>query len=330
MVSYSLRSTKRSRNRWARTNGRLFLPPTVQKRSITIGGIKYVVDTGMAKEMRYDAKKNVNSLSVTIISRSSADQRKERADHTAPGRCYRLYSRRSFQAMAAGIPPILKANLEMALLKLAQLDITPETFDFVQSPSPDAISAALETLVQLGAMENGKITETGRWMARLPFDPKLGLLTLLGKNEDILYDAIVLAAVISAGIGVFTWGTSAEAQSKFSEAMVKFCSSKGDIMTLNTITIHGSPEAREKEDVILKGSDDPPGLLKALITKHGDDLDGFRSDLGLHSVTVDYSKHQLTLNGTPESLQKAKSDIEEVKQQLRALKPLFEPIATPR
>ncbi|KAK7485409.1 hypothetical protein BaRGS_00023357 [Batillaria attramentaria] len=104
---------------------------------------------------------------------------------------------------------------------------------------------------------------------------------------------------------------------------------------LNTITIHGSPEAREKvrsridryvedlqngtpEEVTLKGSENPPGLLKALITKHGDDLDGFRSDLGLHSVTVDYSKHQLTLNGTPESLQKAKSDIEEVKQQLWA------------
>nr|KAG5698411.1 hypothetical protein BaRGS_006606 [Batillaria attramentaria] len=200
--------------------------------SITIDGIKYVVDTGVAKEMRYDAKKNVNSLGVTIISKSSADQRKGRAGRTAPGKCYRLYSQRSYNDMdAISLPEILKTHLGQALLKLAELGIGPDMYDFVQSPSPDAISAALESLVQLGAMENGKITETGRWMARLPFDPKLGLLTLLGKNEDILYDAIVLAAVINAGSGVFYRGTTPEAQRKHDKAKSKFSSTGGDFLT---------------------------------------------------------------------------------------------------
>nr|KAG5698410.1 hypothetical protein BaRGS_006605 [Batillaria attramentaria] len=200
--------------------------------SITIDGIKYVVDTGVAKEMRYDAKKNVNSLSVTIISKSSADQRKGRAGRTAPGKCYRLYSQRSYNDMdAISLPEILKTHLGQALLKLAELGIGPDMYDFVQSPSPDAISAALESLVQLGAMENGKITETGRWMARLPFDPKLGLLTLLGKNEDILYDAIALAAVINAGSGVFYRGTTPEAQKKLDKAKSKFSSAGGDFLT---------------------------------------------------------------------------------------------------
>ncbi|KAK7485411.1 hypothetical protein BaRGS_00023359 [Batillaria attramentaria] len=200
--------------------------------SITIDGIKYVVDTGVAKEMRYDAKKNVNSLSVTIISRSSADQRKGRAGRTAPGKCYRLYSQRSYNDMdAISLPEILKTHLGQALLKLAELGIGPDMYDFVQSPSPDAISAALETLVQLGAMENGKITETGRWMARLPFDPKLGLLTLLGKNNDVLFDSVVLAAVMNAGSAIFYRGTTPEDHTKLDKAKAKFSHSGGDCLT---------------------------------------------------------------------------------------------------
>ena len=200
--------------------------------SITIDGIRYVVDTGVAKEMRYNAKKSVNTLSVTAISRSSAEQRKGRAGRTAAGTCYRLYSQRSYRAMdAISLPEILKIHLGHALLKLAELGVTPDMYDFVQSPGQDAIEAALRTLRQLGALRDDVITETGRWIARLPFDPKLGLMTLRGRDDGLLYDVIVLASLASAGSGLFYRGSSDQDQKKLDKTKVKFSHKGGDILT---------------------------------------------------------------------------------------------------
>ena len=222
---------------------KVFEPPERNKRkvvfatncaetSITIDGIKYVVDTGVAKEMRYDAKRNIRSLNVTVISQSSAEQRKGRAGRTAPGKCYRLYSQRSFQAMdALSLPEILKTHLGHALLKLAELGVTPDMYDFVQSPSQEAIDAALVTLRQLGAMRDGVITDTGKWIARLPFDPKLGLMTLHGRDCGLLYDVIVLAALVSAGSGLFYRGLTDEEHKKFDKSKIKFSHQGGDSLT---------------------------------------------------------------------------------------------------
>ena len=222
---------------------KVFEPPERNKRkvvfatncaetSITIDGIKYVVDTGVAKEMRYDAKRNIRSLNVTVISQSSAEQRKGRAGRTAPGTCYRLYSQRSFQAMdTISLPEILKTHLGHALLKLAELGVTPDMYDFVQSPSQDAIAAALETLHQLQAMRSGVITDTGKWIARLPFDPKLGLMTLYGHDSGLLYDVIVLAALVSAGSGLFYRGMTDAEHKKLDKSKVRFSHHGGDSLT---------------------------------------------------------------------------------------------------
>nr|KAG5708983.1 hypothetical protein BaRGS_004622 [Batillaria attramentaria] len=200
--------------------------------SITIDGIRYVVDTGVAKEMRYDHKRNLNSLSVTIISKSSAEQRKGRAGRTAPGACYRLYSQSTFEAMdPITLPEILRTHLGHALLKLAELGVQRDMYDFVQSPSKEAIDEALNSLERLGAIADGKITPEGKWIAQLPVDPQLGMLTLKGKRENILYDAIALAAVMSAG-SVFYRGTTEEDQAKLNKTKVeKFCHAGGDCLT---------------------------------------------------------------------------------------------------
>ncbi|XP_076435215.1 uncharacterized protein LOC143275037 [Babylonia areolata] len=200
--------------------------------SITIDGIKYVVDTGVAKEMVYDAKKKVNSLVVTNISQSSAEQRKGRAGRTAPGKCYRLYSKQSYHTMdKISLPEILKIHLGQALLKLAELGFTPDMYDFVQSPGQDAIEAALKTLHQLGALDDNVITDTGRWIARLPFDPKLGLMTLYGHKHGLLYDTIVLASLMSSGNGLFFRGTSDKDHGKLDKAKLKFSHEGGDGLT---------------------------------------------------------------------------------------------------
>ncbi|KAK7099237.1 hypothetical protein V1264_003414 [Littorina saxatilis] len=200
--------------------------------SITIDGIRYVVDTGRAKEMRYDPRRNLNSLCVTVISKSSADQRKGRAGRTAPGKCYRLYSEETYNEMeSVTLPEILRIHLGHALLKLAELGVDKETYEFVQSPSQDTIDSAMKMLHVLGALNGGKITEKGRWIASLPFDPRLGLLTYLGREQGILYDSVVLAAVMSAEGGVFYRGTTEEDQRIHDITKTMFSIDKGDSLT---------------------------------------------------------------------------------------------------
>ncbi|PVD31684.1 hypothetical protein C0Q70_07102 [Pomacea canaliculata] len=201
--------------------------------SITIDGIRFVVDTGVAKEMSFDPKKNMNCLVVSPVSKSSAEQRKGRAGRTAPGKCYRLYSKRSFRAMKpASLPEILRTHVGQAILKLADFGIGPDMYDFVESPSEDAITQAQTSLVRLGALaKDGTITEEGKWIARLPFDPKLGLLTSLGKKSNLLFDSVVLSAVMNADGNVFYRGTTAEKQAKHDKAKVKFSESGGDCLT---------------------------------------------------------------------------------------------------
>ena len=200
--------------------------------SITIDGIKYVVDTGLAKEMKYDPSRNLNSLRLSTISKSSANQRKGRAGRTAPGTCYRLYSQQTYDAMESNtLPEILRIHLGHALLKLAELGVERDTYDFVESPSQGTIQDAMESLHFLGALSEGQITEKGRWIARLPFDPRLGLLTYLGREQGILYDCVVVAAVMSSEGGVFYRGSSEEVRRVHDVTKTVFSLDKGDCIT---------------------------------------------------------------------------------------------------
>jgi HrpA-like RNA helicase len=104
-------------------------------------------------------------------------------------------------------------------------------YDFVQSPSQDAIVDALKTLHRLGALKDDVITDTGKWIARLPFDPKLGLMTLKGHECGILYDTLVLAALVSAGSGLFYRGATDTDRNKLDKVKVKFSHAGGDSIT---------------------------------------------------------------------------------------------------
>ena len=86
---------------------------------------------------------------------------------------------------SATLPEILRIHLGHALLKLAELGVERDTYDFVESPSQGTIQDAMETLHFFGALSEGQITEKGRWIARLPFDPRLGLLTYLGREQGL-------------------------------------------------------------------------------------------------------------------------------------------------
>ncbi|XP_067685396.1 uncharacterized protein [Haliotis asinina] len=217
--------------------------------SITIPGIKYVIDTGLAKEKRYDPRRNMSILSVVLISRSSADQRKGRAGRTGPGKCYRLYSEETYREMeAVSLPEILKVHLGQAMLKLTELGINPLEYEFVQSPEQSAIAAAMTTLEELGAVKDNKITEEGKELAKLPVEPRLGLIIQKGRSEDVLFDAVVLAAVSNVGSSIFFRGGSDDNKKKADKLKIQFCHNGGDSLTLLNVYREWNKEPEKQKN----------------------------------------------------------------------------------
>ena len=203
--------------------------------SITIPGIRYVVDTGMVKEMKFDPKRNKSSLEVTTINKSSAEQRKGRAGRTQAGKCYRLYSEEEYAAMEEGSrPEILRVHLGQAVLKLMELGIEDVTqFEFVESPPFESIQLALDALKSLGAItENGKLTDLGHKIARVPVEPRLGKLIFDGIDQGIGADVLALAAIATVSGSVFFRMGSEEEKQLADSRKVGFCHNGGDLLTL--------------------------------------------------------------------------------------------------
>jgi len=202
--------------------------------SITIPGIKYVIDTGRVKELSYDAKRNISSLNVQWVTRSSAEQRKGRAGRTDCGKCYRLYMQNDFEQMREqSVPEILRIHLGQAMLKLMMLGISdPMDFDFVESPSRDAVENALSVLRDLDAYNENGITELGKQLAKLSLEPRLGKVVLLGSERGIPLEAAVMASVSTVGGSIFFRGGSEEQKQQSDRKKTRFCDEWGDIVTL--------------------------------------------------------------------------------------------------
>ena len=200
--------------------------------SITIPGIKFVVDTGLAKEMRYDAKRNMNSLSICPISRSSAEQRKGRAGRMAPGTCYRLFTEADFIEMESNTKPeILRVHLGQALLKLLELGVNPLAFDFVESPPRSSLETSMGSLQEIDTVKDGAITELGRWVAKLPLEPRLGVLVKIGVDKGVPIEAMIIAGSCCSGGMFFRMGTEEEKKAADVQK-IKFCHPGGDMMTM--------------------------------------------------------------------------------------------------
>ena len=223
---------------------RVFNPPRRGKRkivfatnsaetSITIPGIKYVIDSGRIKEMQFDPKKNISSLVVTLVTKSSANQRSGRAGRTAPGKCFRLYSEKEYNEMnACSTPEILRVNLCQALLKLIELGVDPVSFDFVESPPKEQLVQAMETLESIGAITDGMITELGKWVAKLPFHPIFGKFVHDALELNIGIEALVLTACCGSGGSLFYRSGSAQDKLNADKMRIRFSHQGGDVMTM--------------------------------------------------------------------------------------------------
>ncbi len=182
---------------------KIVVATNVAETSLTIPGIRYVVDTGLARISQYLPGARINSLPIRPVSKSSADQRKGRCGRVSDGVCIRLYAEDDYGERADFTPPeIQRANLAEVILRMISLRLGhPAKFPFVDRPSSAAVKDGFETLYELGAIreqEGGHVlTEKGRRMARMPLDPRLSRMLIEGVKEGCLREVAVIAAALS-------------------------------------------------------------------------------------------------------------------------------------
>ncbi|MGH9005066.1 MAG: oligonucleotide/oligosaccharide-binding fold domain-containing protein, partial [Acidimicrobiia bacterium] len=179
---------------------RIVLATNVAETSITVPGVRYVVDPGTARISRYSRRTKVQRLPIEPVSQASADQRAGRCGRVAPGICIRLYAEDDYDARPLFTEPeILRTNLASVVLRMAALGLGDvESFPFVDPPDAHAIRDAVALLVELGAMTGERhLTPLGRRLARLPVDPRFGRMILEADHHSCVREVLVLAAGLS-------------------------------------------------------------------------------------------------------------------------------------
>ena len=172
----------------------------IAETSLTIPGIHYVVDTGLARLSRYSPRTRTKRLPIEPISQSSANQRKGRAGRVSDGVCIRLFPEEDFLARPLYTQPeIQRANLAEVILRMKVFHYGEiETFPFLNPPAPNAISAGYQLLQELGALdEQQRPTPLGKELAHLPLDPAMGRMILESRREDALREVMIIAAGLS-------------------------------------------------------------------------------------------------------------------------------------
>jgi ATP-dependent helicase HrpA len=178
---------------------RVVLSTNVAETSLTIPGVVYVVDTGLARINRYSPSSGVTHLVVEPISRASADQRKGRAGRTRSGVCFRLYAEQDYAtAEAYTDPEILRVGLSGVILQMKALGLGDiEEFPLLDPPPRRAVDEGYRVLEELGALDGARqLTDIGNKLARLPLDPRIGRMILGGEREGALGEVLVIAAAL--------------------------------------------------------------------------------------------------------------------------------------
>ncbi|MFI7642376.1 ATP-dependent RNA helicase HrpA [Nonomuraea sp. NPDC049400] len=182
------------------TGRRIVLATNVAETSLTVPGIKYVVDPGFARISRYSHRTKVQRLPIEPISQASANQRKGRSGRTSDGICIRLYEEEDFLNRPEFTDPeILRTNLASVILQMTSIGLGDiEAFPFVEPPDRRQVKDGVNLLHELGAFDaHGKLTGIGRKLAGLPVDPRLGRMVLEAEKNGCLREVMVIAAALS-------------------------------------------------------------------------------------------------------------------------------------
>ena len=179
---------------------RIVLATNVAETSLTVPGIKYVIDTGLARVKRYSARAKVEQLHVEKISQAAARQRSGRCGRVSAGVCIRLFSEEDFNSRTEFTDPeIVRSNLAAVILRMAALKLGDvAAFPFLEMPDSRYINDGFQVLLELGAVnEHNRLTKLGEQMARLPIDPKIARILLAAKKHDCMAEILVIASALS-------------------------------------------------------------------------------------------------------------------------------------
>lgn len=179
---------------------KIVLATNVAETSITVPGINYVIDTGLARISRYSLQSKVQRLPIEAISQASANQRKGRCGRMADGICIRLYAETDFAARPHFTEPeITRTNLASVILKMKFLKLgSVEDFPFLDAPEQKAINEGIKLLIELDALSHSRqLTECGRKMAILPLDPKYARMLVVAQAQGCLREMLIIVSVLS-------------------------------------------------------------------------------------------------------------------------------------
>ncbi|MED5441608.1 MAG: ATP-dependent RNA helicase HrpA, partial [Pseudomonadota bacterium] len=179
---------------------RVVLSTNVAETSLTVPGIRYVIDSGVARISRYSYRTKVQRLPVEAISQASANQRAGRCGRIEPGTCIRLYEEQDFLSRSEFTDPeIRRTNLAAVILQMLNLRLGDiRKFPFVDAPDDRFVKDGYTLLSELGAVDNAKkITSTGRTMARLPVDPRIGRMLIAAGRRNCATEMMVVAAALT-------------------------------------------------------------------------------------------------------------------------------------
>ncbi len=179
---------------------RIVLATNVAETSLTVPGIRYVIDSGLARVKRYSLRNKTTLLQIEKISQAAANQRAGRCGRVADGICVRLYGEDDFAARPEYTDPeILRSSLAAVILRMAALGLPAvDAFPFLEPPSPRAIADGYQLLHELAAVDERRVlTPLGRELARLPVDPRIGRMVLAARDASCLAEVLVIASALS-------------------------------------------------------------------------------------------------------------------------------------
>ena len=179
---------------------RIVLSTNVAETSLTVPGIRYVVDSGLARVKRYSYRQKVEQLQVEAISQAAANQRAGRCGRLADGICVRLYDQADFDSRPRFTDPeVLRSSLASVILRMQALGLQAvDQFPFIDPPQPKAIADGYQLLGELGAVDReNRLTETGRQLAALPLDPRLGRMILEARGQQALAEVLIVASALA-------------------------------------------------------------------------------------------------------------------------------------
>ena len=222
---------------------RIVLSTNVAETSLTVPGIRSVIDTGLARVSRFSRRGMIQRLEVEAISRASADQRKGRCGRVGPGVCIRLYSEDDFLKRSEFTDPeIQRSNLAGVILRMKALRLGKvEDFPFVEAPDPRSVREGYRALLELHAVdEEGEITDLGRRLARLPVDPRIARMIVEAGDRGCLRDVLTIAAFLSVQD---PRERPADKRDAADEAHARFADENSDFLSILTLW----NESRERE-----------------------------------------------------------------------------------